>query len=66
MCESGDMSGKSKPTVWRRQESTMEAGVDRLLRDKTCPPGKPRLSQVVDRHTLPALSYRRVPPAGAG
>ena len=37
-------SGLSKPGVWRWQERFMHAGVDGLLRDKTRPPGKPRLA----------------------
>ena len=36
-------SGLSKPGVWRWQERFMHEGVDGLLRDKTRPPGKPRL-----------------------
>src|SRR5215212_4063198 len=36
-------SGLSKPAVWRWQERFMHEGVDGLLRDKTRPPGKPRL-----------------------
>ncbi len=33
-------SGKAKPVVWRWQERFMLEGVDGLLRDKTCKPGK--------------------------
>src|SRR5215208_4923551 len=33
----------SKPGVWRWQERFMHEGVDGLLRDRTRPPGKPRL-----------------------
>jgi transposase len=36
-------SGLSKPSVWRWQERFMNKGVEGLLRDKTRPPGKPRL-----------------------
>ena len=36
-------SGLSKPVVWRWQERFMREGVDGLLRDKTRPPGKPRV-----------------------
>jgi transposase len=36
-------SGLSEPGVWRWQERFMHEGVDGLLRDKTRPPGKPRL-----------------------
>ena len=36
--------GISRPAVWRWQQRFAEAGVDGLLRDKTCKPGRPRLS----------------------
>src|SRR5882762_9839744 len=43
-------SGKAKPVVWRWQARFMEEGVEGLLRDKTRPPGTPRLPQdVADR-----------------
>src|SRR5215210_3121099 len=45
-------SGLSKPTVWRWQERFMHAGVDGLLRDKTRPPGKPRLPEEAVRRVL--------------
>ncbi len=34
-----DVTGKSKPCVWRWQERFMSEGVDGLLRDKSRPPG---------------------------
>jgi transposase len=45
-------TGKSKPCVWRWQERYVEEGVDGLLRDKTRPPGKKRLSAAVKRKVL--------------
>ncbi len=45
-------SGLSKPGVWRWQERFMQAGVDGLLRDKTRPPGKPRLPDEAVRRVL--------------
>src|SRR4051794_21887397 len=36
-------TGKSKPCVWRWQERLMAEGVAGLRRDKTRPPGTPRL-----------------------
>jgi transposase len=36
--------GISRPAVWRWQQRYGEEGVDGLLRDKTRPPGKPRLA----------------------
>lgn len=36
-------AGVSRPAVWRWQRRYAEEGVDGLLRDKTRPPGKPRL-----------------------
>ena len=45
-------SGLSKPGVWRWQERFMHAGVDGLLRDKTRPPGNPRLPDEVVRRVL--------------
>lgn len=36
--------GLSRPAVWRWQQRFGEEGVDGLLRDKTRPPGKPRLA----------------------
>ncbi len=45
-------SGLSKPGVWRWQERFMQAGVDGLLRDKTRPPGKPRLPDETVRRVL--------------
>ena len=36
-------AGVSRPAVWRWQRRYAEQGVDGLLRDKTRPPGKPRL-----------------------
>jgi hypothetical protein len=36
-------SGLSKPAVWRWQERFMHEGVNGLLRDRTRPPGTPRL-----------------------
>ena len=33
-------AGKTKTCVWRWQERFMRAGVDRLLRDGSRPPGK--------------------------
>jgi transposase len=36
-------AGASRPTVWRWQQRYGEEGVDGLLRDKTRPPGRPRL-----------------------
>jgi transposase len=45
-------SGLSKPAVWRWQERFMHGGVDGLLRDKTRPPGKPRLPDETVRRVL--------------
>jgi transposase len=45
-------SGLSKPGVWRWQERFMQEGVDGLLRDKTRPPGKPRLPDEAARRVL--------------
>jgi transposase len=45
-------SGLSKPGVWRWQERFMHEGVDGLLRDKTRPPGKPRLIDETIRRVL--------------
>src|ERR671910_3806412 len=45
-------SGLSKPGVWRWQERFMHDGVDGLLRDKTRPPGKPRLPDETVRRVL--------------
>ena len=45
-------SGLSKPSVWRWQERFMLEGVDGLLRDKTRPPGKPRLPDETVRRVL--------------
>src|SRR3954447_18557021 len=45
-------SGLSKPAVWRWQERFMHDGVDGLLRDKTRPPGKPRLPDETVRRVL--------------
>ena len=45
-------SGLSKPGVWRWQERFMHQGVDGLLRDKTRPPGKPRLPDAAVRRVL--------------
>ena len=45
-------SGLSKPAVWRWQERFMHEGVDGLLRDKTRPPGKPRLPDEAVRRVL--------------
>ena len=45
-------SGLSKPAVWRWQERFMHEGVDGLLRDKTRPPGKPRLPDETVRRVL--------------
>ena len=45
-------SGLSKPSVWRWQERFMQEGVDGLLRDKTRPPGKPRLPDEAVRRVL--------------
>ena len=45
-------SGLSKPAVWRWQERFMHEGVNGLLRDKTRPPGKPRLPDETVRRVL--------------
>jgi transposase len=45
-------SGLSKPAVWRWQERFMHEGVNGLLRDKTRPPGKPRLPDKAVRRVL--------------
>jgi hypothetical protein len=45
-------SGLSKPSVWRWQESFMHQGVEGLLRDKTRPPGKPKLPDEMVRRVL--------------
>lgn len=43
-------TGKSKSVVWRWQERFMHAGVEGLLKDKSRPPGKKPLPQlVIDR-----------------
>src|SRR3954452_24995533 len=46
------LSGLSKPAVWRWQERFMHDGVNGLLRDKTRPPGKPRLPDETVRRVL--------------
>jgi hypothetical protein len=38
--------GVSRPTVWRWQQRFAEAGVEGLLRDKTCKPGKPPIAPI--------------------
>ena len=38
-------AGVSKPAVWRWQARFIEEGLEGLLRDKTRPPGTPRLTQ---------------------
>jgi transposase len=53
-------SGLSKPAVWRWQERFMHEGVDGLLRDKTRPPGKPRLPDEAVRRVLD-LTLSEVP-----
>ena len=45
-------SGLSKPAVWRWQGRFMHEGMDGLLRDKTRPPGKPRLPDEAVRRVL--------------
>ncbi len=45
-------SGLSKPAVWRWRERFMHQGVNGLLRDKTRPPGKPRLPDETVRRVL--------------
>src|SRR5918994_167980 len=45
-------TGTSKTCVWRWQERFMLEGVDGLLRDKTRPPGKPRLPVEAVRRVL--------------
>ncbi len=45
-------SGLSKPSEWRWQERFMHHGVEGLLRDKTRPPGKPRLPDEMVRRVL--------------
>jgi hypothetical protein len=43
-------AGVSKTAVWRWQSRFMEEGPEGLLRDKTRPPGTPRLAEdVADR-----------------
>jgi hypothetical protein len=37
--------GVSRPSVWRWQQRFAEDGVAALLKDRTRPPGKPRLSE---------------------
>jgi transposase len=39
--------GISRPTVWRWQQRYAEAGLPRLLRDKTRKPGKRRLPTAI-------------------
>src|SRR3954463_235185 len=54
-------TGKSKPCVWRWQERFMAEGVAGLLRDKTRPPGTPRLSDAtVER----VVEFTREAPPG--
>src|SRR5918911_1462802 len=45
-------SGLSKPSVWRWQARFMHEGADGLLRDKTRPPGTPRLPDEAVRRVL--------------
>jgi transposase len=56
-------TGKSKPCVWRWQERYVEEGVDGLLRDKTRPPGKKRLSAAVKRKVLSKTAAETPPNA---
>src|SRR4051794_2399758 len=54
-------TGKSKPCVWRWQERFMAEGVAGLRRDKTRPPGTPRLSDAtVER----VVEFTREAPPG--
>src|SRR3712207_9441659 len=53
-------SGLSKPGVWRWQERFMQVGVDGLLRDKSRPPGKPRLPDEAVRGPKRVVSGKRV------
>lgn len=50
----------SRPAVWRWQQRFAEAGVDRLLRDRTRKRGKPRTADRVVR-TVVALTYGEPP-----
>ena len=45
-------AGVSRPAVWRWQRRFAEEGVEGLLRDKTRPPGKPRLAPEVVARVL--------------
>ena len=45
-------AGVSKTAVWRWQARFMEAGVEGLLRDKTRPPGTPRLGDEVAQRVV--------------
>ncbi len=53
-------AGVSKTAVWRWQARFMEARVEGLLRDKTRPPGTPRLGDEV-AHRAVALTLGEPP-----
>ena len=44
VAEVARQAGVSRPAVWRWQVRYAEAGVEALLRDKTRPPGTPKLA----------------------
>lgn len=52
-------TGTVKTTVWRWQERYMTEGIDSLLRDKTLPPGKARVS---DERTAKVVEMTLKPP----
>jgi hypothetical protein len=56
-------TGKSKPCVWRWQERFLHEGVDRLLRDKTLPPGTPPLPESVRQKVLAKTASETSPSA---
>ena len=55
--------GQSKPTVWRWQERFAAEGIDGLLRDKTRPPGKKPLSEMVIRQVVTKTTTEKPPAA---
>jgi transposase len=50
--DSATAPGVSRPAVWRWQQRYAEAGVDGLLRDKTCKPGRPRTPDATVREVV--------------
>jgi len=55
--------GQSKPTVWRWQERFAAEGIEGLLRDKTRPPGKKPLAEMVIRQVVTKTTTEKPPAA---